>query len=38
MPIQYVEPLKSAFERMKSMLFRPFNLEIWMVMGLTIWL
>jgi hypothetical protein len=38
MPIQYVEPLKSAFERMKSMLFRPFNLEIWMVMGFTAWL
>jgi len=38
MPIQYVEPLRRAWERMKSMLFRPFNLEVWVVMGFTAWL
>lgn len=38
MDIKYVIPLQLAWERMKSMLFRPFNLELWCVLGFTAWL
>ncbi len=38
MPIQYSAPLQRAWARMKSMLFRPFNLEVWFVLGFTAWL
>ena len=38
MDIKFVGPLQNAIERMRSMLFRPFNLELWCVMGFTAWL
>lgn len=38
MPIHYVIPLQHAWERMKTMLFRPFSLELWLVLGFTAWL
>jgi len=38
MPVAYVVPLQRAWARAKSMLFRPFNLELWFVLGFTAWL
>lgn len=36
--IEYSAPLGRAWARMKGMLLRPFNLEIWFVLGFTAWL
>jgi len=36
--IEYSAPLSRAWARMKGMLFRPFNLELWFVLGFTAWL
>lgn len=33
MNISYTEPLSRSWERMKSMLFRPFQIETWFVVG-----
>jgi hypothetical protein len=38
MRIRYVEPLRLAWERTKSLLFRNSSLETWFVMGFTVWL
>jgi hypothetical protein len=35
--IKYWEPVGSAWNRMKDVLFRPFNFEKWMVMGFAAW-
>ena len=36
--ISVVEPVNSAFERVKQMLFRPFNLAKWFTIGFCAWL
>ncbi|MBN2161451.1 MAG: hypothetical protein JXR25_05760 [Pontiellaceae bacterium] len=36
--IQYWEPVESAWKRMKHILFKPFSLEKWMVMGFAAWI
>lgn len=36
--IAYLEPLESAWGKMKNLLFRPFDLSRWMVIGFTAWL
>jgi hypothetical protein len=36
--IEYWAPVAKAWDRMKEILFRPFNLEKWMVMGFAAWL
>ena len=38
MDIHYVAPLRSAWARMKTMLFNPFNLDKWLVLGFSAWL
>ena len=38
MQYSYSEPLDSAWQRMKSILFRPFDLGRWFVLGFTAWL
>ena len=38
MIIGYVEPLSRAWERMKNILWRPFNLGKWLVLGFSAWL
>lgn len=38
MDIRYWQPLERAWQRAKSMLFDPFNLEAWFVIGFTVWL
>jgi len=38
MTISYVEPLSRAFERMRRMLFQPFELSKWLVLGFSAWL
>ncbi len=38
MNIQYVAPLTRAIERMRSVLFRPFNIHTWLVLGFTAFL
>ena len=36
--ISYTEPLSRAWERMKGMLFRPFHIESWFVLGFSAFL
>lgn len=36
--IQFVEPTSRAFEKMKDILFRPFSLQKWFVLGFSAWL
>lgn len=36
--VQYLEPLRRAWNRMVDQLFRPFDLGKWFVLGLTCWL
>lgn len=36
--ISVTEPLEPAYERMKRMLFKPFNLNKWIVIGFCAWL
>lgn len=38
LPIEYVEPFGRAWNRMKDLLFRPFDLGRWFVIGFTAWL
>jgi hypothetical protein len=38
MNIDYLEPLSRAWERMKSILWRPFDLATWVVLGFSAWL
>ncbi len=38
MRIAYFEPLGRAWERMKSILWRPFDLAKWLVLGFSCWL
>ena len=38
MQISYVEPLSRAWERMRRMLFAPFELGRWLVLGFSAWL
>ncbi len=38
MPISYLEPLRRAWGRMKVILFRPFDLWKWVVIGFTAWM
>jgi uncharacterized membrane protein len=38
MQYSYSEPLDHAWQRMKSILFRPFDLGRWFVLGFTAWL
>ena len=38
MDISYTAPLRRAWDRMKSMLFRPFRLETWIVVGFSAFL
>ena len=38
MPIEYVEPFARAWNRMKDLLFRPFDLGRWLAIGFTAWL
>ena len=38
MNISYTEPLLRAWERMKGMLFRPFHIETWFVVGFSAFL
>jgi hypothetical protein len=38
MGIQYVAPLQRAWARMKGILFRPFELDKWVVIGFSAWL
>jgi len=38
MNIAYIEPLAKAWNRMKEALFRPFNLNKWLVVGFTAFL
>ena len=33
MNVSYVVPLRSAWSRMLRMLFRPFQIEVWLVLG-----
>lgn len=36
--IRYWAPLEAAWERMKELLFRPFELGFWLVLGFSAWL
>lgn len=36
--IRYLNPLERAFERMRRMLFEPFDLGLWLVVGFSAWL
>ena len=36
--IAYIEPLESAWGRMKDLLFRPFDISRWLVIGFCAWL
>ena len=36
--IEYIAPTKRAFERMKDILFRPFNIQKWFILGFSAWL
>jgi hypothetical protein len=38
MEISYVEPLSRAVERMRGVLFQPFDLVKWLVLGFSAWL
>ena len=38
MQISFVEPLSRAWERMRRMLFSPFELGRWLVLGFSAWL
>ena len=38
MQVGYVEPLSRAFERMRRILFEPFDLVKWLVLGFSAWL
>lgn len=38
MSIEYSAPLTRAWERMKSMLFKPFNIDVWLKLGFTAFL
>lgn len=38
MNVYYVAPLRRAWARMKGILFRPFNLGTWLVIGFSAWL
>lgn len=38
MNVAYVEPLVAAWERMKRILFRPFDLGKWFIIGFAAWL
>ncbi len=38
MTIGFVEPLSRAWERMKNILWRPFDLAKWLVLGFSAWL
>lgn len=38
MTIQFIAPLTRAIERMRSVLFQPFNLRTWLVLGFTAFL
>jgi hypothetical protein len=38
MNVRYLEPLSAAYRRMKSALFRPFNLDKWLVVGFASWI
>jgi hypothetical protein len=38
MQISFVEPLSRAWERMRRMLFAPFELARWLVLGFSAWL
>jgi hypothetical protein len=38
MNIDYLEPLSRAWERMKNILWRPFDLATWLVLGFSAWL
>lgn len=37
-PISVITPIAPAFERMKAILFRPFNLQKWIAIGFCAWL
>ena len=37
MPIAYLEPLRRAWRRMKTILFGPFNVVKWLVIGFAAW-
>ncbi|MDF1823178.1 MAG: hypothetical protein P1U68_00960 [Verrucomicrobiales bacterium] len=37
-PIEFVTPSKRAFERMKDILFRPFDMQKWFILGFSAWL
>ena len=37
-PIEYVNPTSGAFDRMKTILFSPFDIGKWFVLGFTAWL
>ena len=36
--IRYWQPLERAFDRMRRILFEPFDLVTWMVLGFSAWL
>lgn len=38
MAIQYIDPLSRAFERMKTILFKPFDIAKWFILGFTAFL
>lgn len=38
MTLQYIEPLRRAWNRMVEQLFRPFDLSKWIIVGFTCWL
>lgn len=38
MEISYIQPLSRSFERMSRILFRPFGLAKWLVLGFSAWL
>lgn len=37
-PIELIAPTKRAFERMKDILFRPFDIQKWFILGFSAWL
>ncbi|TAN38410.1 MAG: hypothetical protein EPN23_02420 [Verrucomicrobia bacterium] len=37
-PIAYFKPLETAWNKMKNLLFRPFDLTRWLAIGFTAWL
>lgn len=37
-PTRYIDPLSRAWARAKSILFRPFSMSLWFVLGFTAWL